>query len=810
MSLFSVNGKLLTTASGLAIAASVSAVTPPASASTIQLSYYQLFQAPYTDLTQNMNAVFGTPRGAGGAAMDERQIELWREGYLADDGAVTGGFPNAETYASAAMLSQGYAANPDFYNGRVLVFEAREGRFVGPGNDIDQGGGLGATTLLVDLELEQDFTANGTQTDFVFTGAAGWAADQIYVYLDGHSHAERQKPGTAYTVADNGGDLTVSFATAPANGANVFCSLVRKEVRIDDSSTAGTYPNGGISVGTPANIQGFKLGIFFKDEEADYRARFDEPRKAWAPWLRAKLANSNSIRPMNLGFPMANEACVADDLARMTDQTLNARPAGTHPDNNWDLNGSAMRQANPNLALLDFCANHDGIVRTPWLTIPGWFGLPVFPTINPELLQKGTPTARISMNPRVMDLTQPITITAESVAGVATVNVAEKHFYIDGTDKFSHTGETPYSFTFTFTDVRGNPQTYTHVLRILHWSPNGPNDYLIWQQADQWWSSNQSYFENHWACASFADLFLDWLESVNWPAAHKVLVEVGNEIWNIARPFYVATSHADGVGSVYGSFGSYGGHGYLIAMLKKAIDDRQAARGLNYDFRMVIASWTASPGTTDAKLKAYKYYWETVEGLSGSALAAKMAETEVKITNYWGGAFVDDAARNFTGLSGQAHTDQVLSYFPNNTAQLESDVYDWVASDRHEISTIKWITDKLQEHMNFAATHGSSVTGSYEGGTHDDGAGGAIPQALKDNAEYVAWYLTRFIEGPVEADTWDLARTRILAINPDFELSKYGGFYNSSKENPWGLGQHERPTLALAEQKLISFGPLAT
>lgn len=68
-----------------------------------------------------------------------------------------------------------------------------------------------------------DLNGDGSETDFVFTGAAGLTADGIEVYVDGLS----QEPTGDYTVEDDGTDLLVTFTEAPANGANIHFRAYR-------------------------------------------------------------------------------------------------------------------------------------------------------------------------------------------------------------------------------------------------------------------------------------------------------------------------------------------------------------------------------------------------------------------------------------------------------------------------------------------------------------------------------------------------------------------------------------------------------
>lgn len=77
-----------------------------------------------------------------------------------------------------------------------------------------------ATELLngAGIEINETQAGNGSSDEFTLTGAAGMLASEVEIYIDGL----RQIPDVDYTAADSGGDLVITFDSAPASGAVVY------------------------------------------------------------------------------------------------------------------------------------------------------------------------------------------------------------------------------------------------------------------------------------------------------------------------------------------------------------------------------------------------------------------------------------------------------------------------------------------------------------------------------------------------------------------------------------------------------------
>lgn len=663
------NGTILRRSSGSALQRSTQAA---AAEGELVVSYYNFKQDPYVDISASLvRPQTGDVKVSGGSW---RTQDLYENDLIDLDGTILSLPAGTSGIDGNEILYAGYGDYPAYYNGRTLVMERRQGKFKGSGNSMNIFQ-VGATLSTTTWEFEESHSGDGSTTTFAFTGvnagSENWSANQIHVYVGGYRKQHKMKAGTDYTVAANGADIDVTFTSAPAIGTdNIFLLLHRKEFELDTDNwgtspprDAGPYPT--YSIGTPSAVQDCMLAdIFFKDEEADIRARFDTPRKMFAPWFRAYYDFPHVIRPMDLYDPMRNGAAVPADMAEVDDQSIGCKAGSSRTDYDYNVNGQiGVRQANPTLPLLDLCKNEYAAVKTPWINIPCYFGLPVYPAVLPRYIQEGTSTCIVWLRSTVVDFGQSVSLSNASHAGVATVAAGGKRIDIDASTAFTHTsGEQSFTVDVNFTDVESNAHTYTLRLRILNWNKGVSGDYMIWHDIQDAWVDNESYFDNHWCWTQWADWLLDQLEAVNWSSTDEVLLEIGNEVWNTATEFVMNTSFAKGPGIVKALGGDHNltGHGWIAAKLRKQIDDRMAARSLSYNITDAIGTWTAwgNASVTDQKLSGYKQYWESAEGgsLSGQALLDKQAQAQVFITNYYSSPFVNDFQRNYTGLQDLSST----------------------------------------------------------------------------------------------------------------------------------------------------------
>lgn len=787
-----------------------------AALSEISVSYYPFRSEPYTDLGQGCYG-YGEVKVSGA---NWRTHTLYAGDYLEQDGTCTTLPTGTTQISSTEFLSPGFADNPDYYVGKTIVFERYQGKFIGSGNSYAPSQ-LGAATLSVDVHLEQEASGNGSQTAFTFTDAAGWDADQIHVYVGGYLPEHKLTGGTDYTVADDGDDLTVTFDTAPASGSdNIFFLLSRKEYALDPASWGSTPPRSEgvfyvVTIGTASAVENYRpLGIFFKDEEARYRSRFTTPRNMFATWFENYYSFAKYMRPMDAYIPMTSNASVPADMALLTDASISTSTLDNHfADFDYAATGVGMRQANPILAHLDYCKNAYAQTRVPHITLPCYFGYPMYVTVQSTTVQtsKASQLGYQWFNPNVVDLGETITASSPSVADVVTIDTANKRIVLDADGNFSHTTNSPeakFSFTLNFTDVNAISRSIVMKYRVIYDTGNS-GQYLFWPDTDDAWISNESYYDGHWCWNQWADWLIDQLVAVDWSETDEVLLELGNEIWNTARRFAAATGYAAGCGTVKAFHESgLSGNGYLAAKFKKRFDDRVTARmaldpgnpdyiAHGYNLTMAIGTWTSVAGyAATSRLEGYSGFWEGTEGgsLTGSPLTAKIAEAQLFMTNYYGQPFVDDASRNMTGLSGSAHVTAITDAFDADEDGFWSDVYDWYAATgagTDDLTRIIWIENRYDEIQAVCESYGTIVRGCYEGGSHDDSSG--IPSGIRSHSGFAASYYSH-MQGATGAAIWNLMVTRLRAKDSNFVISAYGGPYtvvSTDFGQPWQYGAYQ-------------------
>lgn len=848
---------------------------PPLDPNGLQLvtAYYPLQTSPYTNLARDANP-FGAVSKSGGGWY--RTQDLYEDGHIdASDGTVLS-FPGDVTgWSSTEITSYGFAENPSYYTGKTLVVECIQGKFKGSGNSIGlfQPGAVFSSTY---TNLEQEYTASAAQTQFTFTGAAGWTASQIHVYVDGYRQEHKKVAGTDYTVADSGGNLLVTFATPMTGGENVFILINRHEYVLDPANWGTSPPReAGIFVSAPVGTVGAISNllppvVYFKDEEANFRASFTNPLYVLANWLREYYSYANGtrvFRTMDTLDPQRNFGTVPADHGGVKPWAVASR--GNHlADFDYTFGGGmGVPQSWPNREVLAFCKDQ-GII--PWLDMPSCTGMPHAPGFELDKIQTGANTARLYLKETVVDLAQPVSLSNPSLANVATLNLAKRRIDYDFTP-MSHAGsgvEADFSVTLNFTDVKGIPRSYIIRHPVSSWDPHDGNSFLPFPNWKYLWLDNTDYFLNHWAWNDYADFFIDDLVAVNWPTSSPVYFEHGNEQWNTAQPFLAQTTYSHGAGmqfaSDYVNSGNLCGNGWLAARFDKAIQDRLTARGLSFDIRPISGAWTAINWSSTARLFGFNRFWSSANGgsLSGPALQAKLDRLKIALTNYYSGALSSNASWNYTGLpdyqefsgtgaqtqytmtgaAGVAQNDVVAyvagvqqtpgtdftvadsgsnlivtfavapafeAYIIINTGvHANKVIQDWTADENaFWMTTVYnwytgaarpynqgWVVDLYDQHIANVEAYGLDATNIvfYEGGSHDNDAGGNISGRLVSNPAFMASYDT-YMNGVLGAALWNDMANKIIARNPDSWIAVYGGPYKWFVGQPWAYGQHEKP-----------------
>ncbi|WDI31582.1 hypothetical protein PUV54_00035 [Hyphococcus flavus] len=791
----------------------------PASQDQLVVSFYDFKTDPYVDLVASHGTPYGEVKVSGS---NWRSQDLFEGGYIDQDGTMTSAPAGLTQITGYEILYQGFSNNPSYYNGRTLVLECDQGKFKDGSNNTIGISQLGATLSDTTWHEESEETATNGQTQFTLTNGAhsgaDWNDNQVHVFVDGLREAHRQTPTTDYTVAKSGDDVVVTFQSAMSGGEVVFIKVHRREIEIDTENwgtsaprSAGPFPV--TNIGNASVIEDWKpLRVFWKDEEDDFRDRFNNPYKFFAPWFRNYYTFQTHLRVMDLFDPMRNCASVPADMALLTDATIGGGCGQMRPDHDYTANGGVgHRQGNPILPLLDFCKQTS---CTPWINMPVYVGSPFYPVVEYTSIQSGgsTQLGYLWFNPNEVDLGETVTIDSQSVAGVATLDVANKRIVLDADGNFAHSSNSPnviYKVTVSYTDVDGDPQTFTCSLRVI---TDGAGNYYWWRGADDW-EDNETFYDDHRAWDLWADWILDQLVAVDWSPSDEVIIEFGNELWNGAAAFDVATQYAASCG-VQKAFheANYSGAGYISAKLKKRLDDRMTARALSFNITMALGVQTSVGAYfVESRMEGYSGFWEGTEGgsLTGSALNAKLAEAKICITNYWSDALSNDAASNLTGETGATHVTEVTDAYDADEAAFWQSVEDWYLDDTAsggDLNSIKykirWVTELYDACQAEAENWNTKVQWSYEGGSHD--FSGSIPSGIRSHSGFNASYYNQ-MQGPgdLAATIWATFVSRIRAKDPTFAPAAYGGPYDSEQDagdygQPWAYGEYQATLNAYA------------
>ncbi len=791
--------------------------TPNPAGSNLVISYYNLLQDLFVDLAAGHPTPYGEVKVSGA---NWRSQTLWENGHLNRDGSLATAPVGMTGITGYEILHDGFADNPSYYTGRTLVVESDQGKFKDASNNTIGISSLGATLSDTTWHEELEETASASQTVFTLTNGAhsgaDWNDNQVHVFVDGLLEASRQTPTTDYTVSKSGDDAVVTFTSPMAGGEVVFIKIHRHEYEIDTAGWGGNAPRAAgplisTTVGNASVIEDWgPPRVFFKDEEADYRDRFNNPRKMLAPWFRNFYGFETHMRFMDVFNPMRSDTAVPAEMASLTDATISGQ-AGSISQNGFDYEvngGIGHRQSNPILPLLDYCKNEHAHTIVPWINMPVFIGMPVHATTESTSIQTGgsTQLGYVRLREDVVDFGQTITLDSETVAGVATLDLANNRVVLDAAGNFSHTTNSPnthYKFTISFTDVEGNAQTYTHDMRVI-WSGSY---YYWWVGTGDAWVDNETYYDNHWAWDQWADFWLDNLKAANWSETDEIYLEYGNEIWNNAAVFAPATGFSSGCGTIKNQHESnFNGCGWISAKIKKAIDDRITARTAlapghadylphSYNITMIVGLQTAvgEYGAT-SRFEGYSGFFESAEGgsLTGAALDAKMGEIRPCIANYHSGAFQNNGAANYTGLSDATHHAQVQSDFDADPVQMWSDVYNYYAATgagTDDLTRMIWFENRYNE-INVACTaYKTGLPVCYEGMSHDDN----IPSEIKNYSGFWASYIDEMytkVDG-VGAQLVALNAARLRALDPNIPVAVYWGQYEAGLQ-PWAGGQYQK------------------
>ena len=300
--------------------------------------------------------------------------------------------------------------------------------------------------------------------------------------------------------------------------------------------------------------------------------------------------------------------------------------------------------------------------------------------------------------------------------------------------------------------------------------------------ADQLFShalrNGQSIIESP-AWDEYADELAKRIMTSGYPKDRPLYVELGNEVWNFAWAFTLATRYSDGIGKSFSMQENYRyGYGALTARLTLALE--KALTDSGYKPTYIIASQTANPQTTTDAYRGFRDYLSQ-KNVPPSRL---LPRTGVALTTYHGGA---DAYRTLIRpRSGESLVDAWEREIRNDPSGLRQRLHDhYTQSPANIVLTKNWIVNRWKAHQKAASEFGAALIGAYEGGSHDQ-----PPPELAESETFLTWWRD-YHWGPMGSDVVRQVNQEIIDAFPGVILSNFIGVSESGLwQSPWNDGHY--------------------
>ena len=257
----------------------------------------------------------------------------------------------------------------------------------------------------------------------------------------------------------------------------------------------------------------------------------------------------------------------------------------------------------------------------------------------------------------------------------------------------------------------------------------------------------------------FAKNLTQVIRDSDYPAGKKIYLELGNEIWNYAWPFNLASGRA----ATLGGGDERVGYGRQLAKLIAAFDKHKG----NLNFTYVLASQTANVSTTQ----------RTLDAMAG----ADLSNVGLALTTYHGGTqpYLD----LFPTVEGWER--EIKQGGDSLAARVR------LAYTRTDIELgLNWVVDNWAKHEGVAARYGVFLIGAYEGGSHD-----TIIGPLAQSEIFMDWW-TNYHWGPHGVAVVREINEAILERWPNAILSDFTGIGQiGDPHSPWFEGPYGEPSL---------------
>ena len=252
-----------------------------------------------------------------------------------------------------------------------------------------------------------------------------------------------------------------------------------------------------------------------------------------------------------------------------------------------------------------------------------------------------------------------------------------------------------------------------------------------------------------------SDEFEKWIQAY-YAALHAApasvkskrhILEVGNELWNVAPNFYLLSYMAMAIAHAVNpawqtnpTFEFNGtarqGLGYLTARAIQEWDRLQAANGTDYELIWAVSCQTANTFSINAAMEGFDFYCNE-QGLSAATIADMKSRCQSFGTSYWEGALSNRDINGNTatpplwGILGRSSWEEIRDDY-NSGALSEQALLDGIRQFYDDASLANYLTiPKVRSLHNEFAIRSADLGlggkwgilphgGCYEGTTHED------------------------------------------------------------------------------------------
>lgn len=211
----------------------------------------------------------------------------------------------------------------------------------------------------------------------------------------------------------------------------------------------------------------------------------------------------------------------------------------------------------------------------------------------------------------------------------------------------------------------------------------------------------------------WADRLVAAMIAENYPQERMLHVELGNEIWNFAGPFYVATSLYWGMGETLAPGRDQAwrqAYGQVSARLAEAVDGALRRAGRTQNWTIVLAGQHVWTVPTQNALDGFGDYFRA----KGVDPAQWYARAGVSTASYYGGALEPGGAFDFP--DDASFNDRLLNEIKRDPDAARARVVAWTV----DVAIPSMIRQRADQRA-VAEKFGARFIGDYEGESHETG-----------------------------------------------------------------------------------------